>query len=157
MRGACPGLTAGKSILENLLESQKLEDAEVDGGVKTETTLVRTESRVVLDAVTTVDLDLTLVVLPDNTELDDTLGDGGDLESTLVLWVLLEQRAVLEGRCELCVESVSVGPSFHAQVQPRPYGRSNGVVATICSGANQSLTLVGLLELWLRWKVGHGD
>ena len=150
-------LTAGESILEDLLKTQELENAQVDSWVKAETTLVRTESRVVLDTEATVDLNLTLVVLPDDTELDDALRDCGNLEGTLVLRVLLEQRAVLEGRCELCVESVSVGPSSHAQVQPRPYGRSNGVVATICSGANQSLTLVGLLELWLRWKVGHGD
>lgn len=76
--------------------------------MKTETTLVRTEGRVVLDTVTTVDLDLVLVVLPDDTELDDALGDGGDLESTLVLGVLLEESRVLQGRGKLCGSRVSI-------------------------------------------------
>jgi len=48
-------------------------------------------------------LDLALVVLPCDSELDDTLWDGSDLESLLVLWVLLEQGTVLEGRGELYV------------------------------------------------------
>ena len=100
-------LTAGKSILEDLLETQELEDGKVDGRVKTETTLVRTEGGVVLDTVTTVDLDLVLVVLPDDTELDDALGDGGDLESTLVLGVLLEESRVLKGRGKLWSLQVS--------------------------------------------------
>jgi hypothetical protein len=90
-----------------LLEAQELENGKVDAGVETETTLVGTESRVVLDAVTAVDLDLVLVVLPDDTELDDALGDGGDLESTLVLGVLLEESRVLEGRGKLCRFHVS--------------------------------------------------
>jgi hypothetical protein len=33
----------GKSVLEGLLETEELEDGEVDGGVKTETPLVGTE------------------------------------------------------------------------------------------------------------------
>jgi hypothetical protein len=99
--------TASKSILEDLLETQELENGKVDTGVETETTLVRTESGVVLDTVTTVDLDLVLVVLPDDTELNDALGDGGDLESTLVLGVLLEESRVLKGRGKLCRLQVS--------------------------------------------------
>jgi hypothetical protein len=100
-------LTASKSILEDLLETQEFENGKVDTGVKTETTLVRTEGGVVLDTVTTVDLDLVLVVLPDDTELDDALGDGGDLKSTLVLGVLLEESRVLKGRGKLCRLQVS--------------------------------------------------
>lgn len=95
-------LTASKSILEDLLETQELQDGKVDSGVETETTLVRTESGVVLNTVTAVDLDLVLVVLPDDTELDDALGDGGNLESTLVLGVLLKKGGVLKGRGKLC-------------------------------------------------------
>ena len=91
----------GKSILEDLLETQELKDGKVDSGVETETTLVRTESRVELHTVTLVDLALALVVLPDNTELDDALGDGGNLEGLLVLGVLLEKRGGLEGGDEL--------------------------------------------------------
>jgi len=38
----------GKSILERLLKTEELQDGQVDRRVETETTLVRTESRVVL-------------------------------------------------------------------------------------------------------------
>lgn len=69
--------------------------------METETTLVGTEGGVELDTETAVDLDLALVVLPDNAELDDTLGDGDDLEGLAVLGVLLEESGVLEGRGEL--------------------------------------------------------
>ena len=96
------GLTAGQSILEDLLEAQELEDRQVDGGVEAETALVRTEGRVELNAVALVDLALALVVLPDNAELDDALRDGGNLEGLLVLGVLLEEGRVLEGGDELC-------------------------------------------------------
>jgi len=74
-----------------LLETQELQDGEVDAGVKTETTLVRTEGRVELDTVSSVNLELALVVLPRYTELDETLRNGGDLKSSSVLWLLLEQ------------------------------------------------------------------
>jgi hypothetical protein len=98
---------AGQSILEDLLETEELQDREVDSGVKSQTTLVGTESRVELHTVTLVDLALALVVLPDNAELDDALGDGGNLESLLVLGVLLEEGRVLEGRDELCTKLAS--------------------------------------------------
>jgi hypothetical protein len=93
--------TAGKRILEDLLEAQELEDGQVDCGVESETTLVGAESRVELHTVTIVDLAFALVVLPDDTELDDALGDGGDLEGLLVLGVLVEERRRLKGGDEL--------------------------------------------------------
>lgn len=89
-------LTSGKSILEDLFETQELQDGEVDTGVQTETTLVGAKSGVELHAVSTVDLELALVVFPGDTELDDALGDGGDLESALVIGVLLEESRGLE-------------------------------------------------------------
>lgn len=70
--------------------------------MEAEATLVWTEGRVELHTEATVDLDLALVVLPDNTELNDALWNGGDLQGSLVLWVLLEQGAVLEGGGKLC-------------------------------------------------------
>jgi hypothetical protein len=94
-------LTASQGILEDLLETKELEDGQVDAGVKSETALVGTESRVELDAVTTVDLEVALVVFPDDAELDDTLRNGGNSESSAVLGVLVEEGAVLEGRGEL--------------------------------------------------------
>lgn len=92
---------AGEGILEDLLEAKELEDGEVDGGVETETTLVGAQGRVELHTVATVDLDLVVVVLPDNTELDDTLRDGDDGQSLAVFGVLLEESGVLEGGGQL--------------------------------------------------------
>lgn len=101
---SCAGsdiLTAGESVLEDLLETQELEDGKVDSWVEAKSSLVWTEGAVELNSVTVVDLWLKIVVLPDNTELDDTLWDRNDLKSSLVLWVLLEERRVLEGGGEL--------------------------------------------------------
>lgn len=92
----------GESILEDLLEAQELEDGEVDSRVETETTLVGAKSRVELHTVATVDLGLVVVILPDDTELDDTLGDGDDGKSLAVVGVLFEEGGVLKGRDKLC-------------------------------------------------------
>lgn len=81
-----------ESVLENLLETKELEDREVDGGMETETTLVRTKSRVELDSVTSVDGDGTVVTLPCNSELEDSLGDLNNVEGSSVLGVLGEER-----------------------------------------------------------------
>lgn len=45
---------------------------------------------------------LTLVVLPDNTELNNALGDGDNLQRLAVLRLLLEEGGVLEGGRKLC-------------------------------------------------------
>lgn len=88
---------AGQGVLEDLLEAEELEHAEVDGGVEAEAALVGAKGRVELHAEGIVDLDLALVVLPHHAELDDALGDGDDLEGFAVLGVLLEEGGVLEG------------------------------------------------------------
>lgn len=62
---------------------------------------VWTQGRVELHPIATVDLDLVFVVFPDDTELDDSLRDGSDLEGGLVLGILLEERGVLESGDEL--------------------------------------------------------
>lgn len=64
--------------------------------MQSETTLVWAEGGVELNSVAAVDLDLVLVVLPDNAELDDALWDGDDLQGGLVLRVLFEESAVFE-------------------------------------------------------------
>lgn len=64
--------------------------------------LVWPQGRVELHSVSPIDLHLALVVLPDDAELNDSFGDGGDLEGGLVLGVLLEEGGVLEGGDELC-------------------------------------------------------
>ena len=86
--GAADG-QAGQRIFEGLLEAEELDDGEVDVGSKTQTALIGTESRVVLHAVTTVDMILELVVHPDNAELDGTLGLDHTLEQagSLILGV----------------------------------------------------------------------
>jgi hypothetical protein len=71
--------------------------------VQSETTLVWAEGGIELHTVATVDLDLVLVVLPDDAELDDTLRDGDDFEGDLVFGVLFEESAVFEGGDQLCV------------------------------------------------------
>ena len=90
-------LTPSESILEDLLKAQELQDAKIDGRMEPETPLVRTESRVELDTIATIDLWLSLIVLPYDTELDNALGDGNDLQGSLVFGVLLEEGAVFEG------------------------------------------------------------
>lgn len=69
--------------------------------MQAETAFVRTESRVELHTVALVDLALARVILPDDAELDDTLGDGDDFESLPVLRVLLEKSGRLKGGDEL--------------------------------------------------------
>jgi len=66
---------ASESILEDLLESQEFKNRQVDCGVEAETALVWTKGRVELDSVALVDLAFALVVLPDDTELNDSLGN----------------------------------------------------------------------------------
>jgi hypothetical protein len=59
--------------------------------MESQTTLIWTKCRVELYSITTVHLDFALIVLPCDTELDHTLWNGRDLESLLVLRVLLEK------------------------------------------------------------------
>lgn len=116
----------GQSILEDLLKSKKLETiaslsahmfssktrqekkenlhGQVDGGVESKTALVWAEGRVELHTVSPVDAELALVVLPGDAELDNSLGNGGDLQSGAVFGVLLEEAAVFEGAGQLCSE-----------------------------------------------------
>ena len=61
------------------------------------TSLIWTQGGIELHTVPSVDLDLSLVILPDDTELNDSFGNGGDLEGGLVFGVLLEEGGVLEG------------------------------------------------------------
>jgi hypothetical protein len=86
--------------------------------VQAETTLVRAKGRVELDAVAAVDLEVAGIILPGDTELDDTLRDRDHLEGRAVLGVLLEERRVLESIGTLCRRSVSLLPSSPSL--PRP-------------------------------------
>jgi hypothetical protein len=64
----------GEGVLEDLLEAEELEDAQVDGGVEAEAALVGADGAVELDAETAVDLDLAGVVLPGHAEDDLAFG-----------------------------------------------------------------------------------
>ena len=90
-------LTSSQGILEYLLEAQELQDTEIDSRVESQSSLVWAQGRIELHTVSAVDLDLVLVIFPDDTELDDAFGNGDDLEGGLVLGLLLEERTVLEG------------------------------------------------------------
>jgi hypothetical protein len=84
-----------------------------------------------LHTVSTVDLDLVLVILPDDTELDDTLGDGDDAEGGLEFWLLLEEGAVLEGGDQLCemLERCLVGLRWEAEAEDEEEEEEVGVVS----------------------------
>lgn len=135
-------LTASQGILEDLLKAEELEAVvelasvlfpfslllshgleenvhrQVHGGMETETTLVRAKSRVKLHAVAAVHLQVAIVILPDDAELDDALGDGADLEGGAVLGVLLEEGALLKGAGELCRRSgvLDNGKGLHEKI-----------------------------------------
>lgn len=79
-----------------MLKAQKLEHTQVNCGVQSETTLIRTKGGIELDSISSVDLWLEVVVFPDNTELDDALWDCDDLKGGLVFGVFLEEGGVLE-------------------------------------------------------------
>lgn len=102
--------------------------------METETTLVRAESRVELDSKTPVDGDGSVISLPDDTEVDDSLRDRDDVERTTVLWVGLEEW--LKGRGDLVDRLQSGSASCNT-----PWREVAGAAY--------------LLELGLNGKVGH--
>ena len=59
-----------KAVLEYLLKAEELDNTDINGGVKSDTALVRTDCRVELYSETTVYLYLAVVVNPRNTEND---------------------------------------------------------------------------------------
>ena len=61
---------AGQRVLEDLLEAEELDDAEVDAGVEPQAALVRTQRRVELDTEAAIHLHLAGVVDPRHPEDD---------------------------------------------------------------------------------------
>ena len=61
---------AGQCVLEDLLEPEELDDAEVHRGVKADAALIGAERRVELNSEAAVDFDLAIVVHPGNAEDD---------------------------------------------------------------------------------------
>jgi hypothetical protein len=75
--------------------------------MQSQTAFVGAESRVELDSVAAIDLEVAVVIFPDDTELDYSLRDRDDFEGYTVLGVLCEQRAIFKGADELWSNSVS--------------------------------------------------
>jgi len=96
-----------------------------------------------LYSVAAVHLDLVLVILPDNAKLNDTFGNGDDLEGGLIFGMLFEESAVFEGGDQLCALGILSALS-EATDKERGWGGGGG-----CH------TFVGLLEFGLRRKIGH--
>ena len=99
-------LTACQSILKDLFETQEFQDGQIDSRVEAKTAFVGAQRRVKLHTVSTIDLDLALVIFPDNSELDDTLRNRSDLESLFIFRVLLEEGGVFESRNQFYPRSV---------------------------------------------------
>ena len=99
-------LTTSQCILENLLKAQELENRQVHRWMESKTSFVRTQGRVELDTISSVDLHLSLVILPYHSELDHSFRDGSNLEGGLVFGILLEKRGIFEGGNELCGSEV---------------------------------------------------
>ena len=68
-----------------MLKSQELKDRLVYGSVETDTAFVRADSVVVLDTVTHVRLDLSLIVHPSYTERENAIGDTKALDQVAFL------------------------------------------------------------------------
>jgi hypothetical protein len=85
----------GQGVLEDLLEAEELDDAQIDRGMKAQPALVGPERAVELDAEAAVDLDLAPVVLPGHAEDDLTLRLADALDDLLIreLGMLDQHRA----------------------------------------------------------------
>ena len=86
----------GQGVLEDLLKAQELQHAKRYRGVEAQTALVGADGRVVFNAETAVDLNLTGVVDPRDTELDDAFG----FDDALKQGSLLEFRMCIECRLQ---------------------------------------------------------
>src|SRR5208283_5104069 len=64
----------GQRVLEDLLEGEELQDAEIDRGMEAQAALVGADGAVHLDAEAAIDLDVALVVKPRHAEHKDALG-----------------------------------------------------------------------------------
>jgi hypothetical protein len=90
-RVASSCVSCGIQRTSNKRRDSQLQDTQVDTRVQPQPALVRPQSRVVLNPVPPVDLELPTVVLPSDSELDDTFGDLDDIQGPTVVWVLGEE------------------------------------------------------------------
>ncbi|KAH3663997.1 hypothetical protein OGAPHI_004711 [Ogataea philodendri] len=72
-----------ESVLEDLFVTKELQDGKVDTWVQSQTSLVWAESRVELHSVTSVNVHHSLVILPGDSELDDSLWNRNNRNDSL--------------------------------------------------------------------------
>ena len=85
---------SGQAVLQNLLQTEKLNDGQVDTGMQAQAALVRANGTVKLDTIAPVDLNLTLVVHPWYTEHDDPFRLHVPFQQSglLVFWMTIHHR-----------------------------------------------------------------
>ena len=100
---------AGEGVLEDLLETEELDDRQVHGGVEAQAALVGAEGGVVLNAEAAVHVDVAQIIGPRDAELDLTLGfdDAVDDGQVGVLGVTLRERG--DGQEDLVDGLVELG------------------------------------------------
>lgn len=108
-----------------------------------------------LDAESAVDLEVAPVVLPGDAELDDAVGDGGDLEGGAVLGVLLEEGRVLEGAGKLCYEEGNCLVFCRLFFCLPIFQREGSLPLYACSNSGSVGRMAIASELWLL-RVGYG-
>lgn len=87
--------------------------------MEAETTLVWAQSGVELNSISTIDLDLVLVVFPHHAELNDSFGDGHHVESGPVFGVLFKEGGAFKSVHELCSRQDIVSPVLGEQLRIR--------------------------------------
>jgi hypothetical protein len=106
-----------EGVLEDLLETEELQDRKVHGRVEAEASFIRSDRGVELYAVTAVDLDLAFVVQPRNTEHDRALRLNNTIEDfcCLVFRILFHERDHRFGYFMYCLKEFRLMTvrSFH--------------------------------------------
>jgi hypothetical protein len=101
-------VNSSEGVLKDLLESEELEDRKVNGRMEAESSLVRAKGRVELDTITTLDMWLSVIIFPDNAELDDTLWDLKD-GSGHYHWQQMNEYAPGRSQMRVRIRDVSRG------------------------------------------------
>ena len=114
----------GQRVLEDLLKSEELDDAEIDGRMETEAALVRSDSGVKLDTESAVDLDIALIVYPWDAEDDLALGLNDALEDACFDKVragighrIQSREDFADGLYEFRLVAVALLDGFHDLIQ----------------------------------------
>jgi len=121
-------VNSSQGVLEDLLESEELEDRKVDGRMETESSLVRAKGRVELDTITALDMWLSMIILPDNAELDDSLWD---LKDGLDYYHQRQTNDYSPGRSQMRVRIRDVSPGKEQSTLPTHSSPRGGKAVSI--------------------------